>query len=157
MGYKRRGSNSLPNKAAFPTHMCYKGRPHLSLVFPVLCCVNVVYTVAIFYKKNEMLLWVCVFVSVTTGERGCGGSRVEVRRHWHFFGILWSPATMSRCGNGVCISCTARPSYEDTASVGMESQNRKIRMAQVARGLEDQSIPKPLPWAATTSTTPGYL
>lgn len=90
MDYKRKGSNSLPNKAAFPTHMCYKGRPHLSLGFLVPCCVNVVYTVAIFYKKNEMLLWVCVFVSVATGKRACGGSRVEVRRHWHFLGILWS-------------------------------------------------------------------
>lgn len=69
MGCKRRGSNSLPNKAAFPTHLCYKGRPHLSLGSPVPCCVNVSIQLPFSIKRTKCFFG-CVFLSLSPQGRG---------------------------------------------------------------------------------------
>lgn len=78
-----RGSNSLPSQAAFPTHLCCRGRPDLSLHFPIPCLCKCVCTVAIFYKKTKTSLWVCVCLHHHGGE-GCRGARAEGSGHRHF-------------------------------------------------------------------------
>lgn len=119
MGYKRRGSNSLPNKAAFPAHLCCKERPRLSLGFPVPCRVNVSIQLPFSIKRPKRSFGY-VFLFPSPQERGAVelGARVEVRRHRHFLGIRQSPVTSIRYGNGVGIPCRDKPSYEDTPSVG---------------------------------------
>lgn len=69
VGYKRKSSNSLPNKAAFPTHVCYKGRPHLSLGFPVPCCVNVSIQLPFSIKRTKCSFGY-VFLSLSSRGRG---------------------------------------------------------------------------------------